>query len=317
MSSSSQQLFRKSVKFYDKHYLLVDHRVLQGSNKVYLGDRESKLCRFCGKSYPDVTFRNRAHAVTECLGNKILFSYYECDECNQTFGTGIEDHLCKFLATKRYVSGIKGKHGVPTLRSSRFKGWEATSDGKNSVICCGDGEELITFDEPNKRVLITFESQSYIPAAVYKGFSKIALSLVPEAMVYLFLPTLEWLRSPVDSQENIIDPLYLFETFIPGPPFFKNVETYLLRRKEKEAVVPFMFFVICIGNFMFQLMIPSTEDYKNYSKGMRMLVFPNAVDMIESPFGESITRTVDLSSTCMVRNETRNVSLRYSNLVKS
>jgi hypothetical protein len=61
-------------RFYDETYDMVGHYFLRPGRKVYLGEKESHQCRFCGKSSPDVTFIKDAHAVPECLGNTTLLS---------------------------------------------------------------------------------------------------------------------------------------------------------------------------------------------------------------------------------------------------
>lgn len=33
-------------------------------------DLTDKVCRFCGKRYPEVKFRKKAHAISEMVGNK-------------------------------------------------------------------------------------------------------------------------------------------------------------------------------------------------------------------------------------------------------
>ena len=53
---------------------------------------KDRICRFYGKKYPFVTFRNDAHIFPEFLANKYLVSDFECDDCNAKFG-GYEDHL--------------------------------------------------------------------------------------------------------------------------------------------------------------------------------------------------------------------------------
>ena len=59
-------------------------------NFIYLGNKDYKVCRFCGKKESEVTFNKIAHATPECTGNRYLASYYECDECNKKFGRQLE-----------------------------------------------------------------------------------------------------------------------------------------------------------------------------------------------------------------------------------
>jgi hypothetical protein len=38
-----------------------------------------------------VSVLKEAHALPESISNKSLFTYYECDACNQAFGEGCEN----------------------------------------------------------------------------------------------------------------------------------------------------------------------------------------------------------------------------------
>ena len=52
----------------------------------YIVDPIDKVCRFCGKRYPDVKFKKKAHAISEFIGNKEFVLRNECDACNEKFG---------------------------------------------------------------------------------------------------------------------------------------------------------------------------------------------------------------------------------------
>ncbi|MFA5251657.1 MAG: hypothetical protein WC454_03620, partial [Phycisphaerae bacterium] len=65
----------KKIAFYEQHYQIVKDLPLVAKSPVKFRDHESvneRKCRFCGKSEPAVSFKNRAHAIPECLGNKSL-----------------------------------------------------------------------------------------------------------------------------------------------------------------------------------------------------------------------------------------------------
>jgi hypothetical protein len=68
------------ITFYETHYGLLGSWLLRPGDKIMLGDKKKRVCRFCGKSPPDVTFKKVAHAIPELLGNKSIESAYECGE---------------------------------------------------------------------------------------------------------------------------------------------------------------------------------------------------------------------------------------------
>lgn len=85
-------------------------------------DKTKRVCRFCKRSEPEVSFKNIAHAIAESLGNKTLILNEECDSCNWNFGsdTGIEKSLITFLKPFITIFGLSGKRGVPKLRGEDF-----------------------------------------------------------------------------------------------------------------------------------------------------------------------------------------------------
>src|SRR5262249_4440815 len=109
--------------YYEKYYKVATWYLLRPSHKVFLGDKNNRKCRFCGKAPPEVNFRKEAHALPECIGNKSLFTYYECDTCNQAFGDGCESDFAKWSLPMRTMSRIRGKTGIPTIKQGPENAW--------------------------------------------------------------------------------------------------------------------------------------------------------------------------------------------------
>lgn len=103
----------KRLKFFECNYDIISKYYLRDikdkSERIYLGNKNNKVCRFCGKTEPEVTFEKDAHAISNLLGNQMLFTYYECDKCNSKFGEKLETNLANFLGISRTYYGIKGK----------------------------------------------------------------------------------------------------------------------------------------------------------------------------------------------------------------
>lgn len=70
-----------------------------GSGEWHFGesDKSRRICRYCGKRAPEVSFRKKAHAISEGLGNKKIITNTECDKCNDDFGKTIEKSLIDYL----------------------------------------------------------------------------------------------------------------------------------------------------------------------------------------------------------------------------
>jgi hypothetical protein len=112
IKESGMNAFEKTLAFYDQNYECIVNWILLPGNKIMLGSKDDgQGCRFCDKRSPEVTFRLDAHAIPESLGNKGLFSAYECDICNQFFGKGIENDFGNWSKPIRTFARIRGKKG--------------------------------------------------------------------------------------------------------------------------------------------------------------------------------------------------------------
>lgn len=71
-------------------------------------DENKRICRFCGKSVPSVSFKKIAHAIQDALGNKLLFCYEECDTCNHDLAM-VEDQFRILMDFRRSIFRIPRK----------------------------------------------------------------------------------------------------------------------------------------------------------------------------------------------------------------
>ena len=80
-------------QYYDKYYDILrtpdfddKSRLLKPKHRIQtIGTPINKKCRFCVKDESETTFSKIAHVFPECIGNIVLASNYECDDCNQFF----------------------------------------------------------------------------------------------------------------------------------------------------------------------------------------------------------------------------------------
>lgn len=107
---SDDQLDKQALIFYTLNYDLITFLPIVFNDMAYLGDSEQKTCRFCGKSEPEVSFKNAAHIIPECTGNHFLASNYECDACNKFFGRYLESEYSNYFLFYHNASGISGKN---------------------------------------------------------------------------------------------------------------------------------------------------------------------------------------------------------------
>ena len=86
-----------------------------------------------------MTFDLIAHAFPECIGNHVLVSNYECDDCNTFFGKTIENDYGKFFDLYHSIMHIKGKNGY---KKCKFK----VSCDKRREDCMDDCISIV-FDD--------------------------------------------------------------------------------------------------------------------------------------------------------------------------
>lgn len=83
-------------------------------------------CIWCGRSFPEVSFKTEPHILPESLGgNEIGFDV--CDECNHSFGTSLPGRPCPDLVFKevfamtRFVSSDLDEESYKHLHSVFFR----------------------------------------------------------------------------------------------------------------------------------------------------------------------------------------------------
>lgn len=158
-----------------------------------------RLCRFCAKSIDEVSFRDNTHVVSETLGNKRLFSKYECSRCNkEIFGSKFEDALGKYVLPLKLISEVYGKK--TSLTDKDLRTGHRIEYRKNDPILPefdGDARKLIIdrIDEKrvtvdNNEMTIQYKRQRYNPVDLYYALLKMAITLVPFQEIERFMSTL-------------------------------------------------------------------------------------------------------------------------------
>ena len=304
-------IVNNAVSFYEKNYRLVDVNLALGPNdKRYLGDRAAKTCRFCGRSTPDVTFKQETHALPEAVGNKSLITHYECDVCNDKFGGGIDTEFGKWSKPLRTFYQVRGKSGVPTLKREGQTGWRIELEQDGFIFQQHVDNPVVSIDEANDQISIEVPIDQHVPIAAFKAFVKMALSLLPASEVQNFVWTFRWLQEKVHSRPFHPDMARLWYTFAPGPRPFEGVTTLLfIRRDDSAEAVPYCTFVVAFGNECYQIFVPCPEkDQPLRGTDVKMPILPNPYHWIERKFGKATKPLFyDLSGTEPVRGAIKRI----------
>ena len=284
MDSSIVDRMRYFIDNYDVAYTYV-HNI---GEPQYIEDPVEKVCRFCGKRYPEVSFKKKAHAISEALGNKELVLRNECDNCNLEFGKLLEDELSKYMGLSRTISQIHGKKGVPTYRSKDRKK-RVEFDPEFGILI----KEQVTEDDVeldhnefieiiDHTMIIHAVRDTYTPLAVYKAFVKIALSLLPYKYLPHFIEATGWIKEHshlITRFPELGQYAHLIEGFIPGVPFIPLRATGFIRKND-SIQLPYYQFYLEFANFSYQMAIPCPEK-DHYLKEVSLIPVVGCDEQIE------------------------------------
>ena len=173
---------------------LVGDGIIHGAKATYLGTPTQKMCRFCGKTDAEVAFRKIAHVFPQSIGNNPLRSNYECDICNKFFGDTLEDCFAKYFMHLNTLAFVKGEKKVPTYKSKDGNMRVEAKTIENTIyVNSKKGSDYFVYNEVDQTIKITFDTQPFVPVAVFKCLVKMALSIMPEKYLNKYADATAWL----------------------------------------------------------------------------------------------------------------------------
>lgn len=305
---------RVRCKYYNDNYDAIFTYVHTAGKTQLIKDPGERICRFCGKRYPDVRFRKKAHAIPELIGNKEFVLSNECDTCNDFFGRKLEDNFGKYLGLGRTLSQIFGKEGVPSFKTKNEQ-FRIDFSNVGLVIkqCEQDGGTIEMLDHTLHFHTIR---DTYIPIAVYKTFVKMALSLIPFDKLIYFKDTIKWLLedSNLSSKYDMSNYAHAIERYIPGPnPLPLRACGFI--RKDDSLPIPYYQFLLEFYNYSFQIIVPcDIKDKCLYNLDyIDFVCIPGSDELTTTvwPFGKPTSKLIDLSNKNKIKGETLDLYLNF------
>ena len=157
-------------------------------------DESKRICRFCGKSVPKVSFKKVAHAIQDALGNKLLFCYEECDTCNHDLAV-VEDEFRIMMDFRRSIFRIPRK-GTTKAAKVVGKDFIIVPDGKGDPILYLMKEAIPQYHNKTKSFLHHFELKSpIVNEQMYKALCKMVIDVLPTKELPHFQNTIKWIKS--------------------------------------------------------------------------------------------------------------------------
>ncbi len=256
--SNDNPLMDRICNSLEEHY---EVKLYSGSERYRIGveKKENRICRFCGRSLPEVHFKNKSHAISESLGNKGLVCLEECDECNKRFNETIEQDISHMFANNLLLCGVSGKKGVPTIKGD---GISIKLDTSSNTTLGRDTIVLSMLDMPNSSDLNEIFNginkvyelhQHYVPQNVYKCFCKYVLSIVDSSELPYFKDTIKWINEPISMHK--LPPVWQY--FAPsGSECKKSPSISIFRRKHNAKELPYCWAIIYIAGVFTLFIIP-------------------------------------------------------------
>jgi len=234
-------------------YDLLSFHFNEIKRKTTLGQKIGH-CRFCKKSIPEVSFKQKAHALPQFIGNNFLLSYYECDACNDHFSRKLENEMANFIKPFHTIYGIKGEKNIPVYKSKEVR---LESDGAELIINSFN-DSTLTGDLSSKEFTLSLNTDKFIPIGVYKCLTKMALTIMPETEVVLFDRTFKWLQEEKHSETEFrLDNLWVIYSQLTEDMTFPHMSVNLLKRRSiSSPLLPSFIFRLSYFKFSFQIYLP-------------------------------------------------------------
>lgn len=308
-----EDILREAVKKIEQDYSLCAFYIFGDGKKIFLGNKEDRVCRFCGRSRADgAKFKHEAHALSNLIGNNRLFAYYECDECNQKFSK-YETDFAEYFRLYHCILRVHGKRGVPT-----YKRYQSRIDVDKTLIqikqMLDDPTLKCEVDEENKKVLIT-GYRSYIPINVYKALLKMALTIVPEAELENLEHAMAFLNAE-NAEVKIPLPVFM-QMYGKGCNVHKGIAAIILKRKANSQNRVFSYsFILAYNNFCIQM--PVLGSKLDMFEGEEPVLFkalptPPAFD----GYPLILNKCFDLRSSEKVKDEAITLTLSFSDFERT
>lgn len=318
--------------FTDRYQILTAFAFEPGCARVYLGDKAQQICRFCGGNGSQVKFKKLAHAIPDQVGNDWLFDHEECDTCNAHFAKWVENDFGKWTHPWRTLGRIKGKDGVPSIKSNdkqfRIDANVTSTDAETGAGAVRHGLKIVMtandhrheLNESNRTVKLTVDCPAYVPMGVFKCLVKMALSVMPAEEEQKCAHLKKWILLTEHSYESYrYRPLVVHHQFAPGPLPNDKIACLLMRRTATADDCPYMQFVLQLSNHVFQIALPMHIEDRADSDGKKLELcrWSNTWADVEHQlqYGSPEYQAFDMSGTSLIRGESRSMVFSYDELI--
>lgn len=239
-------------------YLRFDY---DNNAKYHIGElyKVNRICRFCGKSIPEITFNKKAHALSEFLGNKTIICREECDCCNDWFSKIEQDFFNRHAIVFPFYN-IKGKRGTPKIKASKAEIFNTIYEDKSVLTIKSSTpiERCLHFKGKKGKMNFNFflKNNAYVPQNIYKCLSKYALSVIDTQYLSSFTDTIRWI-----TDENLfVNKLPLVIQFANSFLEHPRISYYI--RQDSTTSFVYAFCIVEFANIGYAFIIPFAKGEK-------------------------------------------------------
>ncbi|WP_367866906.1 HNH endonuclease [Pedobacter sp. WC2423] len=315
--------FRKQHEDFFSIYEVTDFQPNQLQDRL-LKPKHERTCRFCTKSFPEVTFKKKAHIIPELLGKSSFVSDFECDVCNLLFST-YETDLASFIGAPRSLSSKKGKNGNPTYKSAygnlEIRHREDPETGSKKDLTSSNFEEDIEINLDDKKMTINADRPPYTPLRVFKSLAKIALTLFNEEE-FAEYADLNLMLQQTDEQQNKLsgNPLCRAMIYVNPGPEFPSPLALMVRKKKSSETFPTHSMLLYFHNYIYQIFLPFCKQDLWMYDGKTNITLHSAPPMVDKAFtnkyGLPELHNVELSSAERIKNQKHTIVMSFNNILK-
>ncbi|AAS11404.1 MULTISPECIES: hypothetical protein [Treponema] len=280
-NNASEEIFKEKIVKLEKDYtdsfaeLEKKYEFIMFSTRIQnvIGekDRTKRVCRYCGRSAADgTTFKEKAHAISESIGNKIFICTEECDACNSRFAGTIEKDFFELIKLYRTIYGSKGKNGIPTLHYR--DGITIEYDKKKNCPIIRHRTDKPAVNEKGDLHLKLESDTNVNPMNIYRCLVKFALGLIDNSELSKFIKTVEWINNIKNDGSTINLPPVM--CFLDRQNYFEQPEIVLYTRKTDDKKYPYLYAELKTCMFIFVFIVPfCLEDSTDFGNKKNFKVF--------------------------------------------
>lgn len=219
-------------------------------------DIQKRVCRFCGKSVPEVAFDKEAHAIQHALGNKLLFCNEECDTCNHDLAI-IEDQFRILMDFRRSIFRIPRKK---TTKATQVIGKDfiiqANAKGEPHLYLMS--EKLANIDT-TKPFMHHFElKEPIVNEQMYKALCKMVIDLLPSCELAHFENTICWIKSQ-SYAPDALPSIWLANLPTEIPVYKQPVLDIFINNRNQKQQAPYCTAIIWIYDIAYLFIVPLVD----------------------------------------------------------